>query len=657
MELLYPNFLWALLAISIPIAIHLFNFRKYTTLLYSDVSLLKNVQEKTKKQRNLKHLLVLAARILAIVFLVLAFAQPFIPASDVNEDSTILLVLDNSASMLAIDKKGENLNYAKLKAKEIVKNYASNTSFKLSTHNQLPKHNLLLSKAEVLSEIDLLDVAHNSIGLENLMSVALKSQEFDRVFIVSDFQKTNLNIENLDTSKEVSFIPVPTVGVDLNVGIDSVWLENPIALEGFDQSISAVVTNHSNEAVNELSVSLEVENQLTGAFTIDIAPKGKATVNFSYQPQTKGALEGVVKIIGPKLRFDDERYFSLKIAEERTVAVINSGETSQVVSSVFTDDFVTLNEMRSTNLDLEVLAQSDLIILDHLTTINSSLVDVLTKNKAVNILIIPSYGADLNSYKNLSELGVSSFGKRINQNAEICKINTEDPYFYSAFGKNPKNVNISGVQSYYSVNPGLAFPLVTFKNGSPLALRVENENRNSVLLTSGLTKAFGTWYQSNLIYPLLYQSVLFKTEVDKPSFNTNDLGVYSIKHNADSERPLMVSFNGNVFIPEQQTYPQRTDVLLDNQFRTKGVYKVFNELDTIGLIAVNIPTSESSIEFYTKDDFSSINKWAYLDGDVTELGASISRLVNGVSYWKQCLILALMFLLFEIVLLRFAKSV
>ncbi len=657
MELLYPNFLWALLAISIPIAIHLFNFRKYTTLFYSDVSLLKTVQEKTKKQRNLKHLLVLVARILAIIFLVLAFAQPFVPASDANEDSTILIVLDNSASMLAIDKKGENLNYAKLKAKEIVKNYSSNTSFKLATHNQLPKHNLLLSKAEVVSEIDLIDVAYNSIALENLTSVAIKAEDFDRVFVVSDFQKTNLNIEKLDSAIDISFMPVPIDGITKNVGIDSVWLENPIALEGFDQNISVLVSNYSNTAANELSVSLEVENELTGAFTVDIAPKGKTTVNFKYQPQTKGALEGIVKIIGPKLRFDDERYFSLKIAKERSVSIINSGESSKVVTSVFTDDFVTLHEMRSSNLDLEMLSQSDLIVLDHLTTITSQLVDVLSKNKELNVLVIPNYKADLKSYYNLSDLGVTSFNKRIDQAAEISEINTEDPYFYSAFGKNPKNLNIHGVQAYYSIYSGLSYPLVKFKNGSPLALRFENENRNVVILTSGLTKEFGTWFQSNLIYPLLYQSVLFKTEVDKPSFNANDLGVYSIKHKTDSEKPLKVALNGDVFIPKQQTYPQRTDVLLDNQFRTKGFYKVFNETDSIGLIAVNIPAQESAIEFYTKQDFSLTNNWQYLDGDVTELGATISSLINGVSYWKQCLLLALLFLLFEIVLLRFTKSV
>ena len=84
---------------------------------------------------------------------------------------------------------------------------------------------------------------------------------------------------------------------------------------------------------------------------------------------------------------------------------------------------------------------------------------------------------------------------------------------------------------------------------------------------------------------------------------------------------------------------------------------MFNESDSIGLIAVNIPTQESVIDFYTEEDFKLTSNWQYIDGDVTELGSSISSLVNGVSYWKQCLLLALLFLLFEIVLLRFAKSV
>ena len=77
MNFLYPNFLWAISLIAIPIAIHLFNFRKYKKVYFSDISLLKNVNTQTKKQSKLKHILVLISRILALTCLVFAFSYPY----------------------------------------------------------------------------------------------------------------------------------------------------------------------------------------------------------------------------------------------------------------------------------------------------------------------------------------------------------------------------------------------------------------------------------------------------------------------------------------------------------------------------------------------------------------------------------------------------
>ena len=80
MNFLYPQFLWALLAIAIPIIIHLFNFKKFKKVYFSDLRLLKEVEMETSKKSNLKHLLILLSRILAIAALVFAFAQPFFPS-------------------------------------------------------------------------------------------------------------------------------------------------------------------------------------------------------------------------------------------------------------------------------------------------------------------------------------------------------------------------------------------------------------------------------------------------------------------------------------------------------------------------------------------------------------------------------------------------
>ncbi|MBS1623579.1 MAG: BatA domain-containing protein, partial [Bacteroidetes bacterium] len=102
MQFLYPSFLFALAALAIPVIIHLFNFRRFKTVYFSNVSFLKEVKEETTSRSRVKHLLVLAARMLAVAFLVLAFAQPFIPKKNTNIASGkkyVSVYVDNSFSM------------------------------------------------------------------------------------------------------------------------------------------------------------------------------------------------------------------------------------------------------------------------------------------------------------------------------------------------------------------------------------------------------------------------------------------------------------------------------------------------------------------------------------------------------------------------------
>jgi len=82
MSFLYPAFLFALLALAIPVIIHLFNFKRYKTLFFSNVQLLKRIKQESKKKSQLKQLIILASRLLAIAALVFAFSQPYIPLND-----------------------------------------------------------------------------------------------------------------------------------------------------------------------------------------------------------------------------------------------------------------------------------------------------------------------------------------------------------------------------------------------------------------------------------------------------------------------------------------------------------------------------------------------------------------------------------------------
>jgi hypothetical protein len=81
MKFLYPTFLIALLVLALPIIIHFFNFKRYKTVYFSNVGFLKHIQQETRKKSQLKHLLILLSRILALAALVLAFSRPYIPLS------------------------------------------------------------------------------------------------------------------------------------------------------------------------------------------------------------------------------------------------------------------------------------------------------------------------------------------------------------------------------------------------------------------------------------------------------------------------------------------------------------------------------------------------------------------------------------------------
>ena len=122
MQFIYPEFLLALLALAIPIIIHLFNFRRFKKILFTNVRFLREIKQDTQSRSRLKHLLILLTRLSAITFLVLAFAQPFIPVRKTTFESSskrVSIYIDNSFSMDALGNSGNLLEVSKKKAREI----------------------------------------------------------------------------------------------------------------------------------------------------------------------------------------------------------------------------------------------------------------------------------------------------------------------------------------------------------------------------------------------------------------------------------------------------------------------------------------------------------------------------------------------------------
>ena len=203
MTFLYPEFLWAISLIAIPIVIHLFNFRRYKKIYYSDISLLKSIKTETKNRSQLKHILILISRILAICSLVLAFCFPFKPYNNQNIDIEKItgIYLDNSLSMSNKNQNDRLLDLAKQQALDLVEQYSSGTRFLFITNNFENNLQRVISKTQVKK---LISETQPTYIQKSFSDVYLKQsdllEEFKikkDVFWLTDLQKSTSSFNNI----------------------------------------------------------------------------------------------------------------------------------------------------------------------------------------------------------------------------------------------------------------------------------------------------------------------------------------------------------------------------------------------------------------------------------------------------------------------------
>ena len=125
LSFLNPLFLFGLAAAVLPILIHRLTKRKALTKRFSAVRLLLQSQRVMTRPQRLKHLFLLALRILAIMSLVFLMARPVLmePGLLAQEESGKVIILDNSLSMAYREERGERYDLARKAATEVVENF------------------------------------------------------------------------------------------------------------------------------------------------------------------------------------------------------------------------------------------------------------------------------------------------------------------------------------------------------------------------------------------------------------------------------------------------------------------------------------------------------------------------------------------------------
>ncbi|RMD86484.1 MAG: hypothetical protein D6813_14865, partial [Calditrichaeota bacterium] len=93
-----------LVAVALPVLIHLFTRQKIKTVYFSSLKFLKELQKQQIRKLKIRQILLLILRTLVVLFLVLAFARPTLKktrssALETGAQISAVIILDNTLSM------------------------------------------------------------------------------------------------------------------------------------------------------------------------------------------------------------------------------------------------------------------------------------------------------------------------------------------------------------------------------------------------------------------------------------------------------------------------------------------------------------------------------------------------------------------------------
>ncbi|MBI1768916.1 MAG: BatA domain-containing protein [Bacteroidetes bacterium] len=654
MSFSYPSFLWALFALTIPVIIHLFNFRKTTRIYFSNTRFLKQVKEETTQKRRLKQYLVLASRLLFLFFLVFAFAQPFLPAKEqLADQQSIVIYLDNSFSMSTpVREKTRALDEAIRMAQGILDLFPAEARYQLITNDFAPFSNSFKTKAEVS---DLLSQARLSAISRSASEIIGRVKEKNvTLFWLSDFQKSTFGTASIDSTWQVSLVPLKLED-HANVFVDSVYLDNPFAIGGEKNTLKVILRNSSKKNVEGLVIKLSINGIQSGATSVNIEPNSFAEVPFDIATG-KGLNKGLITFSDFPISFDNEFFFALNFASRLKVIEIKQGGPPSYIEKVFGNkDIFFFKSFTSSNLDYSGLASADLIVVNGIDKLDATLADAINsyKEKFGTLFIIPGTQPDLISYQKLvAPLLTKAPTTELN---DLNKPDFRNPFFANVFEE--KNNAIAMPRATQLISWGAdRSAILQFKNGQPFL----SQFGKSFLLASPLDKKFTDLFNHALFVPVMYRIAASGKRSEQPLYYSSSTSSITIE--ADSivgEEPVKL-VGGQELIPTQRNMNGKLQLELPKHALTSGFYYVINHRDTLGLLAFDLDKHESLLEQLKAEEATHIlgNKPSISVFKGTSADAFTSEVKEkylGKPLWKYAIMLALLFLLVEVLLLRFLK--
>ncbi|MDR0618613.1 MAG: BatA domain-containing protein [Bacteroidales bacterium] len=667
-----PYFLFGLVAVGIPVIVHLFKFRRYKKEYFSFTGFLNQAVIEHKKQSRLRELLIMACRMLAIACIVFAFAQPHIGSNrNVSANSgsfSASVYLDNSYSMEYSGKDETLLEQAKGYIKQILSSFPEDAALQLLTNSFTGNMQALRPKKEILQILQ--DAGAVSIP-RSFEEIAVRQADLkcNVCFYISDFQRSTFKLPQDEAAMNVFsnvkrvFIPLIPVANE-NISIDSVWTDTPLLMPGKDIIVKALITNHGKQTKDKISLRMFIDGKQSSVTAVDL-PAGKSIeATLSARFAESGFKQGYLEISDYPVQYDNRLYFTLPVSSNLGVLHIYDGNGGNPgVTKIFgNDSSFKYISVSVTKIDYSLIPSMRLIIIDEVPQMPNVLSVALKQamEKGTNVVLIPPADAKENNapYSNiLSSLIGAQLGTHKSEEAKVTRINFDNPVFKMALAGSSDESTLPTVKGRYALPVNVSVPseaLMSFNSDEDFMRVYEAGSGLLYLISSPISKEY-TNFTSEYSFVVSFLNMALYSHASADLYSTvGSAGGVRLTEtvNVSGGSPFnLISSDGDFFAVPQVRNINNEMLLFTNGIDVPaGNYLLRNNNITVSGLSFNDSRKEGVQEYYSASELEKFG--SVLEPSKVSVSNALYYAYGGRALWKWFVIAVLVALAVETLLLR-----
>ncbi len=694
MQFVHPEVLWALSALTIPVLVHLFSFRRHRKVAFSQTAFLKEVRMESRSRNRIRHWLVLLMRLAALTCIVLAFAEPQWPAEageEAGSQKAISIYLDSSPSMELEGRNGPMFEAARNGALALVEVQAATDRFHVVTSSFDPADRRWMTRDEALERITMAQPGHAAPGIRDVL---LHQQEFlsestadqRQAYLFTDLQQSSHGLTGgssdiVDTSIVVRFV---TQGIQpqVNVRIDSAWFDAPMRLTGRSEVLHVRITHDAQRPVDDLPLTLDINGRKAAIGSYRIVPGLPTDTVLRFRHEERGPVHAVIRTTDAPVTFDDALHLGYTVAEGVDVLLIQgraSTPAEQVaLARLFGDASLhAVQSMDAQSLDYDAVETADLIVLQGVSDPSNGLVSALLRNveSGKSLWMLPPAGTAGEGWNELlTGLGAQGLGawREADEPVRLGTLHAEHPLFAGVFARPPKRVDLPTTRGWYARtrNGSLERDLLSFADGQPFMTSGLKGLGRFHFCAAPLDPAWSNLSQHALLVPLSLRMAETSRASGIQQFTSGE-EVSILLQGRDRSSSAALSLRqvddgaGVRTLLPTVPVPGGLEVSLPLRKAAPGSYVLestagdgADSAQTVLSLGINPSRGESELGAWDPEDWKQAlvtegwKRSEVITTDVEDLVAEVETLEAGQPLWMTFVALALLFLLIEMSLLK-----